>query len=296
MTDSTQLERRVAAHYATEAPARAPAWVLERALDAIETTSQRRVLVQVPWRFPVMTNFAKLAAAAVVVVAVGAVGFAVLRPGSSGPGVQASPSPSLSASPSPSPAPSASAGSTERQPAIGFSPPFSYVLPAGAEFAVLPLGQALFEIRIPAAAETGTPSGLIVQAIGGGRVDPCQPASDAQSIGAGPQAVIEYLRTVPNVRVNLDGPSTVATLEARDAAVAVVDGPADCPEVWPWAQGVESMPQGNMRIIAVDVGGEHVVLTIYGEDANPAWDTMADELIGSIVFESEASPSASPSP
>jgi hypothetical protein len=34
----------------------------------------------------------------------------------------------------------------------------------------------------------------------------------------------------------------------------------------------------------VDVGGEHLVVTIYGEADNPDLNRLADELLGSIRF------------
>jgi hypothetical protein len=79
--------------------------VLESSLAEVHHTRQRRVLLRAPWRTPVMNIYAKLAAAAVVVVAVGALGVWFLSPGSStAPGGQ----PALSASPSEPSAPSAS--------------------------------------------------------------------------------------------------------------------------------------------------------------------------------------------
>jgi hypothetical protein len=101
MTADHDLERRVTDHYASEAPRRAPDWVLDSALATIDTTQQRRALIRVPWRFPIMNNYAKVAVAAVVVIAVGAVGLAVLRPGTA-PSVGTTPSPSPVASPDPS--------------------------------------------------------------------------------------------------------------------------------------------------------------------------------------------------
>ncbi len=94
MTASDSLERRIADHYATEATPRAPDWLLASALETIDDTPQRRVLMRMPWRFPHMNNFAKVAIAAVVVIAVGAVGLSLLglRPN---PGWADSPSPAL---------------------------------------------------------------------------------------------------------------------------------------------------------------------------------------------------------
>jgi hypothetical protein len=110
MNANNDLERRIADFYETEAPHRAPDWVLGQALSTIDTTKQRRVLIRVPWRVPPMNSFAKLAIATVAVISVGLVALAVLRPGTGsnvgGPGGTPSPSPS----PSPSPAASASPG------------------------------------------------------------------------------------------------------------------------------------------------------------------------------------------
>jgi hypothetical protein len=108
MTANDSLERQVADYYATEAPQRAPDWVLRTALETIDNTQQRRVFIRAPWRFPNMNTFAKVAIAAVIVIAVGAVGLSFLRPASpSGVGVQPTASPSPSPS-TPSPTPSAS--------------------------------------------------------------------------------------------------------------------------------------------------------------------------------------------
>jgi hypothetical protein len=106
MTTDRDLERRVADFYASEAPPRAPEWVVTAALATIDSTPQRRALVRVPWRFPIMNTYAKMAIAAVVVIAIGAFGLYVLRPGSA-PSVGAPTVPSPSASPSQSPDPSA---------------------------------------------------------------------------------------------------------------------------------------------------------------------------------------------
>ena len=111
MNANDNLERGIADVYHAEAPHRAPDWVLANALETIESTPQRRVLMRVPWRFPDMNNtFAKVAIAAVVVVVIGVVGLNLLRPSaSSGVGAQPSASPSATPSPSPSPSPASSA-------------------------------------------------------------------------------------------------------------------------------------------------------------------------------------------
>ena len=101
MTGSRDLEHRIADYCATEAPQRAPNRVLESVLATSEITRQRRAVIRLPWRFPRMNSYAKLAIAAVAVIAIGAVGLAVLRPGTS-PSVGGPASPSPSDGPSPS--------------------------------------------------------------------------------------------------------------------------------------------------------------------------------------------------
>ncbi len=115
MTANHSLERRIADQYAAEAPQRAPDWLLASTLETIDATPQRRVLISVPWRFTNMNSFAKVAIAAVVVIAVGAVGLSVLRP-STPSGVGGQPTASPSGSPSPSPTPSASPSSSPESP------------------------------------------------------------------------------------------------------------------------------------------------------------------------------------
>jgi hypothetical protein len=100
MNANDNLERRLADFYESESPPRAPDWVLRSALQAIDDTPQRRVVIRVPWRFPNMNTFAKVAIAAVVVIAVGALGLSLLGPPSSS-NVGGQPT----ASPSPSPSP-----------------------------------------------------------------------------------------------------------------------------------------------------------------------------------------------
>ena len=109
MNVNRDLERQLADFYESEAPPRAPDWVLRSALQTIDTTRQRRVVIRVPRRFPNMNTVAKVAIAAVVVIAVGALGLSVLGPRSpSGVGGQPTASPSPAPSSTPSPSPSAS--------------------------------------------------------------------------------------------------------------------------------------------------------------------------------------------
>ncbi len=129
MSVDHELERRIADFYSTETPARAPERVLESALATIDTTPQRRAFIRVPWRFPAMNTYAKLALAAVAVIAVGAIGFAVWRPGTDtgvgGPGP--TPSPTVSPSPDPSAPPPLGETFTSNIHGISISYPTGWV-------------------------------------------------------------------------------------------------------------------------------------------------------------------------
>jgi hypothetical protein len=244
-----------------------------------------------------MNGFARYAIAAVAVIAIGAVGLAVLQPGT-GPGV-GGPAPSPTASPTPITTPAATR-SPATQTAEVFRRPFTYVLPAGTEFDSHVDGSTYFELRVPAFAEAGTPSGVIVQAIGGRRTDPCAERSSSMPLAAaGPQAVLAYLQTLPQLEVTNGSDTTVGGLPAVQATVVRVVGTSasSCPEIWPWGTSTEPIPaERPVRILAMDVEGEHIVLTVFGEADNPAWDTMADELIGTFRFLPATSPPASPGP
>jgi hypothetical protein len=74
------LERRIADFYQSEASRRAPDRVLEAAIATIDTTPQRRAFIRAPRGSPDMNNVARLAAAAVAVTVVGAIGYSILGP------------------------------------------------------------------------------------------------------------------------------------------------------------------------------------------------------------------------
>ena len=81
MSTNHDLERRIADHYAAEAPPRAPRWVLDQILASVEATPQRRTVLDRPWTFPSLPIFAKLALTAMTIVTVGFVGLTLVRPG-----------------------------------------------------------------------------------------------------------------------------------------------------------------------------------------------------------------------
>ena len=89
---------RIARAFMADGPTQLADRVLDSSLADVHHTRQRRVLLRAPWRTPVMNIYAKLAAFAVVVIAVGALGVVFLNPGSSSPGVGGAPGPSASPS------------------------------------------------------------------------------------------------------------------------------------------------------------------------------------------------------
>lgn len=122
MNLNVDLGRRIAEFYASEAPPRAPDRVLEAVLEMTESTRQRRAPIRVPWRLPMMNTYAKLAIAAAVVIAGGAVGLSLLGPRSpSGVGGQSN------ASPSPSPSPPLTETFTSERHGLSISYPSGWV-------------------------------------------------------------------------------------------------------------------------------------------------------------------------
>lgn len=177
-------------------------------------------------------------------------------------------------------------GAVDARRADDFLVPFTYVLPTGAEFDYGTTNATYFEVRIPAAANAGHPAGVILQAIGGGRTDPCDAASSQMPIAAAPQAVIDYLKTVPGLEVTNESPTTVGALPAVEAMVVARPETPGCVNIWPWEEDTESIPREvPLRITAVDVGGEHMVFSVFGDSDNPGWTQLVDELIDSVRFE-----------
>jgi hypothetical protein len=106
MTANHDLERRLADYYGSERPPRAPDRVLAAALTSIESTRQRRVPAQVPWRFRPLNMQTKLAVSGIAIVAVMAFAVGRLLP-SGGIGAMPNPTPTTAPTTAP-PSPTAS--------------------------------------------------------------------------------------------------------------------------------------------------------------------------------------------
>lgn len=127
-----------------------------------------------------------------------------------------------------------------------------------------------------------------MQAIGGGRVDPCDRESAALELGAGPQAVVDYLKTVPDLTLGEESETFVGRLPAVEARITARTDSSTCDEIWLWVEQTEALTaiphELVVRVVAMDVGTEHVVLTVFGEDENAGWTDIAYQLISSLRF------------
>ena len=233
-----------------------------------------------------MNSYARLLGAAVAVIAVGALWLTFLR-GSPPPGNAAA------ASPPPSSLPSASSSAEAARSlppasfvnrASAFVRPFTYSLPIAPTFDFGAMTQRYFEVRVPEWADDGHPGGLIVQAIGGGRADPCDAASDPLPLDRGPEAVFDYLASIPELAMTETSAVTVDGRPALQARVTAAERDG-CPELHVWAEEGEPFITGpSLRLIAVDVDGEPMVVTIFGEPDIPEWPALADFIVESIRF------------
>ena len=77
MITQSDLERRLTAHYAAEAPPHAPDWLLGSTLDIVAVSNQRRSFRDGPWRLKIGRPSARLAAVAALVLALAAIGIGV---------------------------------------------------------------------------------------------------------------------------------------------------------------------------------------------------------------------------
>jgi len=179
MSTDPELKRKLSDFYAGEGAIRAPDRVLESSIAAIDTTPQRRALTSALLR-PVTNPRARLIAAAVVVVAVGAIGLATFRPGGA-PGVGGAPAPTVTAHPSYRPISAADGvaghGGRYRLDA-GFPVDISVEVPDG--WSVCSMGPHEQGICAPGQARSAAVSFLIVENV---VADPCAEALQSPAVG-----------------------------------------------------------------------------------------------------------------
>jgi hypothetical protein len=279
-----RLDRRLAEHYATEAPRRAPDRVLATALAQIDTTRQRRPVIRVPWRFPAMNTYARLAVAGVAAVVIGAVGLYAVWRGPFGPGSQPSPSPISSPSPR--------AG---EQTATDFEYPFSYVLPpSGWEVGG---GTRSMEFRVPASGGAGESAvGVILYAVTGVRENPCDRTSPIRRIHTLFDARYN-LEALETLEMAADHPSSVSLQPALTMSLRAKPPTPDCRELWLWAEGdpFTSIPHGRLvETTVVDMGDGMFVIEVWGLDDHPEWRPNVQDLIESFRLPERRSPAPTP--
>ncbi len=106
MNANHDLERRIADFYASEAPGRAPDWVLGAALATIDSTPQRRAPFGLPWRISQLQTYGKFALGSAAAFLIAITALVALRPAAvPGPGNDVSPSPALTSEPPSTPLP-----------------------------------------------------------------------------------------------------------------------------------------------------------------------------------------------
>lgn len=168
---------------------------------------------------------------------------------------------------------------------VYFLHPFSYTLPAGEGIIVTATDTSLYQFRVPIAGTNTYGNGVVFRAVVGGRADPCDEGSSTLELGAGPQAVFDYLATVPTTTLSDVVDVTIDGRSARSGVLHIGEATAACPDLWLW-DGEGSITQNSSRnrdvpIGVVDVAGGHVVIMTVAE---PDWFGKAEKLIDSIDF------------
>jgi len=280
MTAKRDLESRLADFYETEAPRRAPDWVLTDALATIDTTDQRRWFAPAPWRFQDMHGSTRLAAAVIAVVALAAAGVAVLSGGSI-----LRPTPTPSTSPTPGPTVAATF-----EVAASFRPSFTYVLPHDVRVDYGPQTSDFFEFRVPDSGGVGQAAWfLTVQSVEGGRVFPCSnngriPFGDAA-------AAMAYLKDLPSVTVSGETTTQVDGRSARTATLTFAVPTSDCQDLWLWHTDTGPLPEAfrdpatAFRVMLLDVDGKTIAISTIATQETTDWFRWADEIIATIHFQ-----------
>jgi hypothetical protein len=280
MTDDRSLER-AARSWLENGPTQAPDRAVEQALLRIQTTTQDRDL-RVPWRLPAMFTPTRLAASAVLGALLLA-GLIVVGGGRQSNQVVPPASPSASVGPTPSSA--ARTLSPLSAPAYGFRPSFTYQLPADAGIVVSLSGSDLAQFRIPkpgTADEWG--NGIGVRSVTRGRQDPCTDSASV-AIGPGPEAVVDYLRSIRALDVSATEAVTVDGKPALRFTMTPTGPTADCADLRLWSGPAiytqNASWDSTAEVTVVDVGDSHIVILVFGD---AAWRATAHQVIDSFDF------------
>lgn len=286
MTANDQLDTILGSWF-DEGPMDLPDVTRRAILTAIPTTSQARRGLFAPGRFSPMPS--NLRVAAVIAISVIAIGGAALLFGTrnpSGPG-GLEPTPTSTVGPTRAPAPTPVQGR-----AATFVIPFDYTLPAGSGLEVDESNPILHQFRHPSPSGQGFDSGIVVRAISGGRIDPCDETSATLPM-ADQNAFRDYLRTVPTLEVVSEGTGIISHLPAASSHIRWAEPTANCPNVWLWPEEGSITDLGGRTpswLSVVHVAGELVVFNAFGPGEGPGegytrWVVTADQFLSSIRFD-----------
>jgi hypothetical protein len=289
---TVDLEQRLADYYESEAPRRAPDWVLVEALATIETTPQQRSIVGVPVTFPEI-RLAKLTVAPIAVAIVAVIGATLIGRSFPRPGVSL-PTPSV---PAPSP------GRTPFPMDVpNFRVPFGYRFPLDTGLSFGPRTETFYEIRVPDSGGSGQSAWfLFIQAVEAGLAEPCSPTSDPAPLEGGAEGVLDYLDSIPGVEITAPTPLELDGFPAVSATIELAPSSKACEELWLWASDAEPLPDvfqesGTFgRVMAIDVDGEPILISTWATSRSDEWIPQADALIASVDFQPESN-QASDSP
>jgi len=222
----------------------------DRAFDAIRsgihTTHQRVVIV--PWRYPDMSTFARVAVAAVAVLAVGLAWFNF---GPSQNDVGGVPTPTTTGTPSPSPQTLPDTGAIEPgrywldpvgAPTGTAQPQISLTLPAG-----WTSEQGLFIVKDYEPTDAGAGTALVAWQISGTFVDPCTDHTLVEPTpGPGIDALADALAHQPGTRA---GPATAVTVDGYSGKFVEVTVTADITKCGPENFWIWASPDGDRRYV-----------------------------------------------
>ena len=254
-----------------EGPQSAPREDLAAVLEGFPTIRQGSGFG--PWRRP-MPTFARLAVAAVLAIAVGALVLTqIIKP--AGPPVGAEPTPGWS-------------DRFPTQTASEFVRPFTYAIDPSSGLELSNPGSASYKFGI-----AGDPGPLVVldHPAAGYRLEPCTPTSGGVKLNPTPEDFVSYMETVPGLKVTRLPPTSI---DGRTAlGIYVKRQPvASCQEHYLFASDDDwtccwpDDPSWVRRMWVLDVDGSLVfVTTPYGADTEGRLD-LANAFVDGIHFES----------
>jgi hypothetical protein len=286
MNAERDLDRRLTDLYASEADLRAPDRVLGDTLRAIETTRQRRWSVRVPWLSPTSNGYARAAVVAVVVIAVGAAGLALLRPYVTAPASEASPSPfptpAVSARPLSDPANDLKPGRYQLD--AGFPIQISFDVPAGwARCSISPLEQSICSQDPNAPTLPPALSFLIVENV---VADPCSDTLLDPPVGPTVDDLVLAIANLQGFQATTPKTLTVGGFPARQFEVIAPSIPGCDLKTWATPDRINGVGGGELNELwIVDVDGARVLLAgAYFSGASNETLAELNGIVNSIQF------------